>query len=157
MDINSGHRSDAALKGLRKSHEIRRKRTLDIVSAAINTLRDTGERITLGRISEATRHVTGTGRCISESTILRNAGCKSLYEQAANPVKRRRASKSVLGRKLEDEPSEIEVRRMHFLLRSTKAELVALTIKTERELESLSEANNLLREKMLLSELGHLK
>lgn len=151
-------RPESAIAGLRKSHEQRKKQTLKIVNLAIRTLKAAGESITLGRIVDATKNFTGTGRAISASTILRNTDCRELYEREAKPQKRRSHSSVRLFFNIgKDKPNEAEARRMRYLMRSTKIELVVKIILIERELEHQCFANSQLRDQILLAELGPLK
>lgn len=149
-------RSEAALAGLRRSHLQRRNQSTESVQRAIKKLQEAGSPVTLGRIAKATRELSAEGDGISESTILRNPECRQLYEDAAQPVRRRRPVKRALAQGDTPEPTVAEVRRLHYLLRLTKAELGAQVIKLERELARSEQANSLLREKILHQALGPL-
>ncbi|GEM_PF-1330820 len=149
-------RPEAALAGLRRSHQQRRNQSTESVRRAIKTLQEAGSPVTLGRIAKATRELSADGDGISESTILRNPECRRLYEEAAKPVRRRRVVKRVLAQGNTPGPTAAEVRRLHYLLRMTKAELAAQIIEVERELARSEKANNLLREKVLFEALGPL-
>lgn len=146
---NPTSKPESSLEGLRKCHEMRRTRTVEVVSETIKSMQRSKERITLGRIVDATKSKTGTGKSISASTILRNAACRDLYEKAATPKRKRRQTKGILDRALGEKPSEAETRRMAYLFRLTKGELAAFVVNIERELHAQIEANNLLRDKLL--------
>ena len=77
-------RPEAALAGLRRSHQQRRNQSTESVRRAIKTLQEAGSPVTLGRIAKATRELSADGDGISESTILRNPECRRLYEEAVN-------------------------------------------------------------------------
>lgn len=149
-------RSEAALAGLRRSHQQRRNQSAESVRRAIRTLQEAGSPVTLGRIAKASRELSADGDGISESTILRNSECRRLYEEAAQPVRRRRIVKRALTQGDTQEPTAAEVRRAHYLLRMTKAELGAQVIELERELARSEQANSLLRERILHQALGPL-
>ncbi|MGL6252358.1 MAG: hypothetical protein ACRC3F_15635, partial [Billgrantia desiderata] len=83
---SSKARSEAAMAGLKRSHQQRRNRSVAIVRQAISRLQETGSPVTLGRIARMSRELSDTGMGISESTILRNPECCQLYEEAAQPV-----------------------------------------------------------------------
>jgi hypothetical protein len=149
-------RHDGSLNGLRQSWEAKKAETLDAVRKAIASLRSSDVPITLRRISEKTKEFTASGLCVSESTVLRNTACYELYALEVLPSKTQKSGKRILAGRLKDSPTEIEMRRMHYLQRSSKLELIALLIATERQLTSANTANNALREKLLLDELGTL-
>jgi hypothetical protein len=140
---------------LGKIYDIKRAKTFKIVSAAINKLKMSGSKISLGRISAATQDLTENQRPISESTILRNLACRALYEKEVCPIRRTRSPKRTLSFSLDAPPTEIEVRRTHYLLRSTKIELASLIISLERGLSTAEKANATLRERILSDQIGH--
>lgn len=143
-------------ENLRKIYENKRTKTLKIVSEAISKLKRSGSKISLGRISAATQDLTDNKRQISESTILRNPACRALYEKEVNPIRRTKSPKRTLSFSLDAPPTEIELRRAHYLLRSTKIELAALIISLERGLNNAEKANATLREKILSDQIGHI-
>ena len=97
--------------------------------------------------------LSDTGVGVSESTILRNPECRQLYEEAAQPVRRRRTVGRPLAREVE-RPSDAERRRMHYLMRQTKAELAARIIAVERELACSEKSNGVLRDQIIREKLG---
>ncbi|WP_146218707.1 hypothetical protein [Halomonas sp. LBP4] len=124
--------SEAAMAGLKRSHQQRRNRSVTIVRRAISRLQEIDSPVTLGRIARISRELSDTGIGISESTILRNPECRQLYEEAAQPVRRRRTVGRLLNSEVE-RPTDAERRRMHYLMRLTKAELAARIIAVERD------------------------
>ena len=109
-------------ESLRRSHETRKARSVQIVREAIACLRRDEKRVTLQAIVEAAKSARTTAqgqehRDISESTILRNPVCRQLYEDAVEPPVRRRKPKRRLNGVLEEPPTPAETRRMHYLLR----------------------------------------
>lgn len=146
-------RSEAAMAGLKRSHQQRRNRSIVIVRRAISRLQDTGCPVTLGRIARISRELSDTKVGVSESIILRNPECHQLYEEAAQPVHQRRAVGRPLSREVE-RPSDAERRRMHYLMRQTKAELAARIIAVERELACSEKSNGVLRDQIIREKLG---
>ncbi|NYS61887.1 MULTISPECIES: hypothetical protein [Halomonadaceae] len=146
-------RPEAAMAGLKRSHQQRRNRSVTIVRRAISRLQEIGSPVTLGRIARISRELSDTGMGISESTILRNPECHQLYEEAAQPVRRRRAVGRSLAREVES-PTDAERRRMHYLMRQTKAELAVRIIAVERELACSEKSNGVLRDRIIQEKLG---
>ena len=146
-------------ESLKRSHETRKARSVQIVREAITRLQRNEKRVTLKAIVEAAKSAStttqgGTRRDIAESTILRNPVCRQLYEDAVEHQVHRRTPKRRLKGALEDQPTSAETRRMHYLLRFSKTELAALLINTERVLKKSEDDNGILRDKLLLTELG---
>lgn len=150
---SSKARSEAAMAGLKRSHQQRRNRSVAIVRQAISRLQETGSPVTLGRIARMSRELSDTGMGISESTILRNPECCQLYEEAAQPVRRRRTIGRLLNSDVE-RPTDAERRRMHYLMRLTKAELAARILAVERKLTLSEKSNGVLRDQILRENLG---
>ncbi|WP_136253678.1 hypothetical protein [Onishia niordana] len=145
-------RSEAALAGLKRSHQRRRNNSVEIVRRAITRLKETNSPVSLGRIARMTRELSETGVGVSESTILRNPECRQLYEEAAQPVRRRHTIGHCLDSKVAT-PTDTERRRANYLMRWTKAQLSAHIIAIERELSLSEKANCTLREKILKNNL----
>ncbi|SHF59352.1 hypothetical protein SAMN02745148_03060 [Modicisalibacter ilicicola DSM 19980] len=141
------------MAGLKRSHQQRRNRSVTIVRRAISRLQEIGSPVTLGRIARISRDLSDTGMGISESTILRNLECRQLYEEAAQPVRQRRVVGRPLAREVE-KPTDVERRRMHYLMRQTKAELAARIIAVERELVCSEKSNGVLRDRILREKFG---
>ena len=141
------------MAGLKRSHRQRRKRSVAIVRQAISRLQEIGSPVTLGRIARISHELSDMGMGVSESTILRNPECRELYEEAAQPLRRRRTNGHLLNSKVEA-PTDVERRRAHYLMRLTKAQLSVYIIAVERELAFSEKANSILREKILRKSLG---
>lgn len=141
------------MAGLRRSHQQRRNRSVVIVRRAISRLQEIGSPVTLGRIARISRELFDTGMGVSESTILRNPECRQLYEEAAQPIRRQRTVGRLLDSKVEM-PTDAERRRMHYLMRLTKAELAARIIAVERELACSEKSAEVLRDRILRESLG---
>lgn len=146
-------RPESAMAGLKHSHQQCRDRSVAIVRRAISRLQETDSTVTLGRIARVSREFSDTGIGISESTILRNPECRYLYEEAAQPTRRRRVVGRLLNREVEN-PTDAERRRVCYLMRLTKAELAARIISVERELACSEKSNGILREQILQEKLG---
>lgn len=142
-------RPESALVGLRKHSQERKTKSLEIVHQAIIALRQAGTPITLGSISDATKKFTANGQSVAQSTILRNHACRDLYLKEAQPIRKKNRLKKTLLGALDRGPSDSEVRRMSYLMRSTKEELVAKLIEAERTIKSSNDANALLRTTIL--------
>nr|WP_299241338.1 hypothetical protein [uncultured Halomonas sp.] len=146
-------RSEAAMAGLKRSHQQHRNRSVAIVRQAISRLQEAGSPVTLGRIARISRELSDTGMGISESTILRNPECRQLYEEAAHPIRRWRTVGRLLNREVKT-PTDTERQRMHYLMRLTKAELAARVIAVERELACSEKSNGVLLDRILEESLG---
>jgi hypothetical protein len=127
-----------------------------IVTKAVLKLKKAGAPISLGRIADATRELTASGRGVSQSTILRNPACKAIYEREVKPAKKAPRVRRILRQELEGPSTEVEIRRLRYLLRFTKAEIAAMTIRVERDLAISNNANELLRDQLLSVSVGPL-
>jgi hypothetical protein len=151
--VNSVPRNRKSMSGLNTIYEKKKAETLIVLKKAAEKLADEGTAITLGRLSEATRAFSDNGKRIAETTILRNQACREYYEEVAKPVRRKPSAARALRRELGAVPSEKEKRRMTYLTRLCKADLISMVVRLEGDLGRMEANNAALRERLLLPEL----
>lgn len=143
-------------EGLQSDYQKRRERSASSVSLAIDWLRKNNQKLSLNSISEATKHFSIGEVKVSASTILRNKECFALYNNAVDPKRRKTNAKKIMEREFEGPVTDSQMRRFHFLKRLSKAQLLAIIVKNEKNIEELEAANSLLRDEYLIKAIGPL-